>query len=293
MRVPLRRLASSKWRRVAVSASAIFRVAFRAALLVGSCVPCHALDVDIRPLGELTLIEVSGDLEKGDDNLFAARTSNVTRAVVTFRSDGGSLLAGIGIGELIRSKGFSTLVPANARCASACALAWLGGTRRYMSPDARLGVHAAYNRTSGSETGVGNALLGAYVNKLGLSYLAVVYITQASPTSMTWLSAEDAKKNEIDVTLVEPASSTSGDRGKEGELATSEAAIREKASEFVSTLFTLWSSSNEKVAAVQQELQDQIMRYRIMERDVTDPLALGLLQDIVAELEAALQAPNE
>jgi hypothetical protein len=96
VRVPLRRLASSKWRRVAVSASAIFRVAFRAALLVGSCVPCHALDVDIRPLGELTLIEVSGDLEKGDDNLFAARTSNVTRAVVTFRSDGGSLLAGIG-----------------------------------------------------------------------------------------------------------------------------------------------------------------------------------------------------
>ncbi|MBP0113642.1 MULTISPECIES: hypothetical protein [Bradyrhizobium] len=43
----------------------------------------------------------------------------------------------------------------------------------------------------------------------------------------------------------------------------------------------------------QQELEDQIMRYRMMERDVTDPLALGLLHDIVAELEAALQASNE
>jgi hypothetical protein len=42
-----------------------------------------------------------------------------------------------------------------------------------------------------------------------------------------------------------------------------------------------------------QDLQDQIMRYRMMERDATGPLALGLLQDIVAELEAALQAPNE
>lgn len=41
------------------------------------------------------------------------------------------------------------------------------------------------------------------------------------------------------------------------------------------------------------ELQDQITRYRMMERDVTDPLALCLLHDIIAELEAALQDPNE
>ncbi|SDJ62527.1 hypothetical protein SAMN05216338_10572 [Bradyrhizobium sp. Rc2d] len=43
----------------------------------------------------------------------------------------------------------------------------------------------------------------------------------------------------------------------------------------------------------QQEHEDQIMRYRMMERDVTDPLALGLLHDIVAELEAALRLANE
>ncbi|WGS18715.1 MULTISPECIES: hypothetical protein [unclassified Bradyrhizobium] len=40
--------------------------------------------------------------------------------------------------------------------------------------------------------------------------------------------------------------------------------------------------------AEQRELQDRIMRYRMMEREVTDPLALRLLHDIVAELEAAL-----
>lgn len=33
------------------------------------------------------------------------------------------------------------------------------------------------------------------------------------------------------------------------------------------------------------------MRYRLMERDVTDLLTLGLLHDI-SELEAALQAPK-
>jgi hypothetical protein len=35
------------------------------------------------------------------------------------------------------------------------------------------------------------------------------------------------------------------------------------------------------------------MRYRLMKREVTDPLAIRLLQDIVAEMEAALQQPNE
>ncbi|WFU39013.1 hypothetical protein QA640_32140 [Bradyrhizobium sp. CB82] len=43
----------------------------------------------------------------------------------------------------------------------------------------------------------------------------------------------------------------------------------------------------------QQQLQDQIMRYRMMERDVTDPLALALLHDVVAELEAALRLADE
>ena len=43
----------------------------------------------------------------------------------------------------------------------------------------------------------------------------------------------------------------------------------------------------------QRELQYQLMRYRMMERDATDPLARGLLHEIVAELEAALRMPHE
>lgn len=248
-------------------------MASAAVLLTNSHISCSALDLDIRPLGELTLIEVSGHFEKEDDSLFAARTSNVTKAVVSFRSDGGSLIAGIGIGELIRSKGFSTLVPANTRCASACALAWLGGMRRYMSPDASVGFHAAYNKSSGSETGVGNAIVGAYANRLGLSYLAVIYITQSSPTSMTWLSAEDAKKNEIDVSLLEPTSTTSSDPGKEGGQATSGAAIREMAGEFVSMLFTLWSGPNEKVVAALPKLYGS--RVLFYGREVSDSEVLA------------------
>jgi lipopolysaccharide biosynthesis regulator YciM len=43
----------------------------------------------------------------------------------------------------------------------------------------------------------------------------------------------------------------------------------------------------------QRELQEQLMLCRVMEREATDPLASRLLQDIVAEMEAALQQPEE
>ena len=38
-----------------------------------------------------------------------------------------------------------------------------------------------------------------------------------------------------------------------------------------------------------RQLQDRIIRYRMMKRGVTDPLALSLLHDIIAELEATLR----
>lgn len=38
----------------------------------------------------------------------------------------------------------------------------------------------------------------------------------------------------------------------------------------------------------QTERDQELMRYRILEREVTDPLAAGLLRDIVSEMEAGL-----
>ena len=37
-----------------------------------------------------------------------------------------------------------------------------------------------------------------------------------------------------------------------------------------------------------KERRDQVARYRVMEQETTDPLAAGLLRDIVSELEANL-----
>ena len=49
-----------------------------------------------------------------------------------------------------------------------------------------------------------HALLGAYLNRVGLPYSAVVYMTQNAPQSVTWLSIADAKRLGIEVSPLDP-----------------------------------------------------------------------------------------
>src|SRR5262249_42605517 len=127
-----------------------------------------------------------------------------------FDSDGGSLLAGIAIGKTIRVKSLATAVLDEQRCLSACAIAWLGGLPRLMGRTAHVGFHAAYNKEAGraSESGVGNALVGSYLNQMGLSDIAVVYIPQAAPTELTLLTLPDTEKIEIEVLPFEETPAT-------------------------------------------------------------------------------------
>jgi hypothetical protein len=161
----------------------------------------YAASISVESTGQdkPPLIVVKGSLDAKDGEQFFTKTSSLTAAIVRFQSSGGSLVAGIQIGETIRLKSFQTLVPAGARCASACAIAWLGGTQRLMGPGAQLGLHSAYNAKSGQSSSVANALLGAYLNRVGLPYSAVIYITQNAPQSITWLSMADAKRLGIEV----------------------------------------------------------------------------------------------
>jgi len=50
---------------------------------------------------------------------------------------------------------------------------------------------------------MGNAMVGAYLNSLGLPSRAIGYMTIAAPDSMQWLTAADAEKLGIDVILLD------------------------------------------------------------------------------------------
>ncbi len=170
-----------------------------------------AATISVLPFGrtEITIVMIDGELLLNDYEQFQQKVSTISKALVVLQSDGGNAFAGIEIGKLIRLRNFSTLVPDNIRCASACALAWLGGTHRLMGATAKIGFHAVYMRDTGQEAGAGNALVGAYLSQIGLRDIAVYYITQAAPTSMTWLSLAAAQKVGIDVSVLEPDEATS------------------------------------------------------------------------------------
>jgi hypothetical protein len=127
------------------------------------------------------VVMVEGLLVADDEDQFGAKTASLPSAFVAFSSDGGSLVAGLRIGEAIRRKGFSTIVPDGQRCASACALAWLGGVERFIGTDGKIGFHAAYDSASDGDAGIGNTVVSAYLAKIGLPYEVVIYITRVPP----------------------------------------------------------------------------------------------------------------
>jgi hypothetical protein len=222
-------------------------------LLLSAWTGAKAADIDVRRLDNgSTLVVIDGKFELGDVETFRAKVVALPtgKATVAFESKGGRLLAGIRIGALIREKKFATVVPDGGSCAAACALAWLGGTRRFVGQDSKVGFQAAYVLKSDvpTESGPGNAILGAYLNQLGLSERAILYVTRAAPTSMQWLNMADAAANGIAVARLPAADSTQGialasatdqqDRG-----------AQQRAIDFVHSIIERWSGPSADVVS--------------------------------------------
>jgi hypothetical protein len=95
-----------------------------------------------------------------------------------------------------------------------------------MEADSSVGFHAAFRIGEGANgpDAVANALVGAYVNQLGLPLSAVVYLTEALPDEMRWLKFDDAARIGIHVERFElddtEEHSSSGKRERANRLVT-------------------------------------------------------------------------
>lgn len=151
-----------------------------------------AAEISVEPLEdtETSVIVVSGPIESGDEDLFRRISIEHDEAIVLLGSPGGELTAALSIGRAIRLREYTTVVTKDSVCASACALIWLAGSRRLLSPAGKVGFHASYYQEDGKliETGVGNAVVGHYLSQLNLPEKAVIFATSASPESITWLN---------------------------------------------------------------------------------------------------------
>lgn len=132
---------------------------------------------------EQSIVYIVGELVDEDIAKFSSITADMSKALIVFNSGGGSLQAGLDIGERIRFRGYDTAVRDTEDCHSACALALMGGITRHIGEDANVSFHAAYVFENGVpiEKGSGNALVGSYLSKLGLNEDAILYVTDAPP----------------------------------------------------------------------------------------------------------------
>lgn len=91
-----------------------------------------------------TLLVLEGEFSSDDDlNKFVreVKVHNVT--LVAFNSNGGNLGKAMDYGRKIRALGLNTLQIRSSQCASACALAFVGGVYRIAEPGA-IGVHQSW-----------------------------------------------------------------------------------------------------------------------------------------------------
>ena len=93
--------------------------------------------------------------------------NDVYTPTIWLSSGGGRLADGIKVGELIRKRGFNTLIPGKSQCASSCAVAFMGGQHRYLLGDSKLSLHAPYFLPAGKQMTA--EIRARWVSKLGIS----------------------------------------------------------------------------------------------------------------------------
>jgi hypothetical protein len=179
----------------------------------GNCVGCAYTQAS----GEITI-----ETAKVFDTF--ARSQEFGVGPVRLNSPGGSLLGGIMLGELFRSKGVSTEVGSSAPipgttgfadrapgvCASACAYAFLGGKERSLDDDAKLGYHRFYQENAlaepatklftGKDLGdaqITTASLVLYILRMGVDASLISLASEAGPNEMRWISRDEASKLRI------------------------------------------------------------------------------------------------
>ena len=176
-------------------------------LIFAIAAPALAADVSFmspRISATCASIQLRGEIRSGDTSSLASLIAkNNTGCVgediqpaVAFDSPGGDIEEALRIGHLIRNKGFGTMVDRDARCVSACNIAFLGGVSR--SVDGVFGIHRPY--AIEFSTGESDALskyeaitrtLNAYAREMRVSPELFERMMKISPQDVKFLNRQE------------------------------------------------------------------------------------------------------
>lgn len=152
--------------------------------------------------GTTTSIVIFGRISPETEGAFTAAANANRGARVVLNSGGGSLTPALNIGRFIRENRLQTYVPDASGCFSACSLIWLAGTERHIGQGARIGFHAAYVAQQGGPGQVsssGNAVIGAYLSRLGYNDGAIRLFTAAPPNQIVVVKPNQFEQNGVTV----------------------------------------------------------------------------------------------
>lgn len=170
-------------------------------------VTCVAHAADIRaatvPGGSGQAIVLSGVIVAGDEAVFHALAETTGKVTVVTTGPGGSVGAAIAIGSEIRRRGWSTLVPQDTRCASACSMIWLAGQTRLLAAGAQIGFHAMSQMRDGArkEDHSEDFYLRQWLTDLGYAMDASATIVNTPADFVHWYDATELNANGIPTAL--------------------------------------------------------------------------------------------
>jgi len=164
-----------------------------------------AMTFDERELDGGTFIYISGQIEFTDSLApFELLASQGRARFVTFDSPGGSPYKAMDLGRLIRRYGLATVQIRSTECASACALAFLGGSTRAAMAGS-IGVHrSSFSDTSSmpvddavSSVQLLTADIIAYMNEMGVDPSLLQLALQYGSDDIRYLSSSEMQRYRV------------------------------------------------------------------------------------------------
>jgi len=163
------------------------------ALTVAISEPCAGMEISrVTDCAGGDVLRLRGDVTPGDYVKFRSYFAEQRRIVgLDLDSPGGSLYEGFRIAILTRQKRLSTYV--SKECDSACAFVFLMGRKRYVSKEAKIGVHAVGNDDGSEDRGAIQDTIhfARLFAKLGIPSSTIGKMVATPPRKITYLDQSD------------------------------------------------------------------------------------------------------
>ncbi len=162
------------------------------------CVDAKASDVDIVNWRGHQVLLLTGEIDDGSAAKLATKLNQVPPLpyglpVLLLDSPGGLVDEALKISKILGRTPVHTVIPENARCASACAsVIFIAGTARTIEEGGLLGQHSCSR--GGIPDEACNEELSEHAVAHGVSHGSVAaFVTYVAPEEILWFSREDAE----------------------------------------------------------------------------------------------------